>query len=283
MKIHQIRNATLLVEYEDIRLLVDPMLANKHALPPLRFFKMRGRNPSVPLPENADLLLNSATHCLITHCQKGHFDHLDGAAKKWLIARGLPVFCTPRDAPFLQKEGLNVRPLQRNDHVAQPFLGGTIQTTPCIHGHGLIGRFMEHGVGYFIAMPSEPTLFLTGDTLLTDNVRKIAQTQSPDVIVAPAGGARFDLGDEIIMNADDICSLAQLTKGTVIANHLEAISHCPVSRNDILVAARAAELVGRIIAPRDGEAVIFEKHITGEDLKLHHHSSIAQRSAISSS
>jgi hypothetical protein len=119
---------------------------------------------------------------------------------------------------------------------------------------------MEHGVGYFITMPSEPTLFLTGDTLLTDNVRKIAQTQSPDVIVAPAGGARFDLGGEIIMNADDICSLAQLTKGTVIANHLEAISHCPVSRHDILAVARAAELVGRIIAPRDGEAVIFEKH-----------------------
>lgn len=257
MKIHQIRNATLLIEFGNIRLLVDPMLAEKHTLPPLRLLKMRGRNPAVSLPASADDLLDSATHCLITHCQRGHFDHLDGAAKKWLIERDLPVFCTPRDASFLSQEGLNICPLQRNDMTSQPFLTGTIQTTSCVHGRGLIGRFMEHGVGYVITMPHEPKLYLTGDTILTQDVRNVVQSLSPDVIVAPAGGARFDIGREIIMNADDMCELARLTRGTVIANHLEAISHCPVSRSDVIAAARASGLHDRILAPNDGAALAF--------------------------
>ena len=62
------------------------------------------------------------------------------------------------------------------------------------------------------------------------------------------------------MNAEDVCALGQLTKGTVIANHLEAISHCPVSRSDILAVAQAAGLGDRIIAPIDGEMLIFENH-----------------------
>ena len=36
MKIHQLRNATLVLEYRQARVLVDPMLAPRGALPPLR-------------------------------------------------------------------------------------------------------------------------------------------------------------------------------------------------------------------------------------------------------
>src|SRR3712207_1589867 len=81
MKITQLRNATAVVDIGPYRILVDPMLAPKGALPPLKLFDRRERNPVVDLPPVADALLASVTHCLITHCQKGHFDHLDRAGK----------------------------------------------------------------------------------------------------------------------------------------------------------------------------------------------------------
>ena len=79
MHITHIRNATIIVHFGDRHILVDPMLAPKSALPPLRFFDgKRQRNPIVDLPAQAAAALEQVTHCLITHCLKGHFDHLDG-------------------------------------------------------------------------------------------------------------------------------------------------------------------------------------------------------------
>lgn len=68
MKITQLRNATVVLEIGAYRILVDPMLAPKDALPPLKFLGQRQRNPLVDLPVVADALLESVTHCLITHC-----------------------------------------------------------------------------------------------------------------------------------------------------------------------------------------------------------------------
>ncbi|MEL7256959.1 MAG: MBL fold metallo-hydrolase [Pseudomonadota bacterium] len=252
MKIHQVRNATILVDYGNVRLLVDPMLMDKHTLPPLRLFRYRKRNPAVGLPKNAAETLSRATHCLITHFQKGHFDHLDKAAVKWLRGQSLPVFCVPRDADLLAKKGLRVMPLERIYSEPQRFHNGTIQLTPCRHGRGFAGMFMEHGVGYFIRMPGEPSLLVTGDTILTPELRAFVKTHEPDVVVAPAGGARFDIGGEIIMNARDMVELAKLTPGTIIANHMGAIGHCPVTRSDVTQLARQTGLQDRIFAPADG-------------------------------
>lgn len=257
MKIIQIRNATILVDFGDTRILVDPMLGPRKAYPPLRLFKYRGRNPSVDLPEGAAESLQTATHCMVTHFQRGHFDHLDSAGERWIKARDLPVFCTPRDAKALGQKGISTLPLRRDTRDAQSFLNGQVRTTKCRHGDGFIGWFMEHGVGYFIEMPGEPSLLLTGDTILTQELKEFVEGHSPDVIVAPAGGARFDLGRDIIMDDQDMVALARLTTGTIVANHLGAISHCPVSREQVAQTARQAGLAGRIVAPTDGQELHF--------------------------
>ena len=135
---------------------VDPMLAPKGAMPPLRLLGQRERNPLIDLPPVTDSLLETVTHCLITHCQKGHFDHLDRVGKHWLRSRKIPVICTPHDAKHLRQRGLNVSPLAENHHDPQPFLGGRIRTMACKHGKGMVGLLMEHGVGYLIEMPGSP-------------------------------------------------------------------------------------------------------------------------------
>ncbi|HEY8608199.1 MAG TPA: MBL fold metallo-hydrolase [Noviherbaspirillum sp.] len=257
MKITQLRNATAIIDVGDHRILVDPMLAPKRALPPLRMFGRRERNPIVELPENSATLLAAVTDCLITHCQKGHFDHLDRAGKRWLRSHAIAVHCTPHDAAYLRQRGLNVVPLAADHQEPHPFLNGQIRTVPCVHGTGAVGLFMEHGVGYFMQFPGEPSLYVSGDTILTPAVRRFVEQHRPDVALVPAGGARFDLGHEIIMGVHDVIAFARACSGITLANHLEALSHCPVQRTALAAAAASAGLHGRLLVPADGETLEF--------------------------
>ena len=59
MHITQLRNATVVLDFESqgqpVRLLVDPMLAPRAALPSLRWLtRTRRRNPLVDLPSGSD-------------------------------------------------------------------------------------------------------------------------------------------------------------------------------------------------------------------------------------
>lgn len=255
MKITQLRNATILIATGEYRILVDPMLAGKGTIPALKYVtRTRRRNPLVDLPDNSDALLSTATHALITHCQKGHFDHLDRAGSKWLRERNIPVFCMPEDAEFLRNKGLMVQPLAPGQ---QPFLNGQLTPVPCTHGTGFIGSFMAHGHGYLLQFPNEPSLYLAGDTVLTEQIKDFIHTQQPDICLLPAGGARFDLGDEIIMGLEDVLAVCTISTGVIIANHLEALDHCPVTRQQLMASRNKHNLKERLLVPDDGETMVL--------------------------
>jgi L-ascorbate metabolism protein UlaG (beta-lactamase superfamily) len=258
MKITQIRNATVLVEAAGCRVLVDPMLAPQGALPSLKYLGgQRRRNPIVDLPADADALLAGGTHALITHCQKGHFDHLDRAGKRWLRERQLPVLCMPDDAAYLRERGLNVQPLAGEGTSAA--LGGRITPVPCLHGRGWVGKLMAHGHGYVIEWPNEPALYLAGDTVLTDEVLgTVRRLGAESVSVLPAGGAAMDLGSELIMDADQALRTAAAGRGRFVLNHLEALDHCPTRRADLRAEAQRRGLAARVQVPADGEALVFD-------------------------
>jgi L-ascorbate metabolism protein UlaG (beta-lactamase superfamily) len=256
MKITQLRNATIIVSYDGYRILVDPMLARQGTIPPFKWLTgQRRRNPIVELPAEAPMLLQAVTHVLITHCQRGHVDHLDRAGKRWLRERQVPVLCMPEDAGYLARRGLHVQPLQAAR--ATPFGTGRITPIPCLHGEGWIGRFMAHGHGYFIEQAREPSLYIAGDTVLTDEVRRCVAERRPDVSVVPAGGAAMDLGSELIMDSEQMLTLAALGCGVFIANHLEALDHCPVSRTAVRVESRRRGLGDRVLVPEDGQTMEF--------------------------
>lgn len=269
MKITTLRNATLLLEWEagsePVALLVDPMLAARGTLPRLRFAGGAGcRNPLIDLPLAATQLLERTTHALITHCQRGHFDHLDSAGRRFLRERATPVFCTPGDAPWLAQRGLASAAIPGAGR--QPFFGGHITSVPCVHGRGWIGRLMAHGVGWFLELPQEPSVYIAGDTLLTDEVARFLRDHRPDIAILPAGGARFDLGSEILMDARDVCAAARLTDGIVIANHLEALDHCPGTREGVRQLADAVGLGARVRAPEDGETGRYERPVAADGM-----------------
>ena len=259
MKITQIRNATIVIETNDKVILVDPMFAKKAAIPSLKYYtSSKRRNPLVDLPDNFNKLLKTITHCLITHCQKGHFDHLDKAATKWLRDNKIPVYCSQQDFKFLKQKGLKV--IELNPEKKQLFFNGEISLVPCLHGKGLIGKFMAHGYGYYIEFANEPSLYISGDTILTKTIEQFINSTQPNVIVIPAGGAKFDLGGEIIMGLEESIKVGSLAKGKIIANHLESLDHCPVSREQLLSAVAKKNWQKRFFIPEDGESLLFESN-----------------------
>lgn len=255
MKIQQIRNATVLLDFGDQKILVDPMLARKNSIPSLKWItSSRRRNPLVDLPIGTEEVLRTVTHVLITHCQKGHFDHLDRAAVKWIRQKNLPVLCSKEDEAYLLKLGFNVEALipDRENKVFQ----GTIRPIPCRHGQGFIGSLMAHGNGYIISLPGEPSVYVIGDSILTPEIEKGIEQHRPDVVIMPGGGARFDFGGDIIMGLEDVVPMSQIVRGPLIINHLEALDHCPVTREEIIELCRKNEM-RNVIVPRDGEVVSF--------------------------
>lgn len=255
MLIHHIRNATLLLSTGDKRIIVDPIFSPAGALPPFRWITPhRRRNPVVDLPPEAEELILRITHALITHCRKGHVDHLDRPAIEFLKEREIPVYCSEDDADYLKKRNLKVRSLRRK--IENPFLNdGVIKPVPCRHGRGWISHFMSNGVGYYIRLPGEPTLYITGDTVLTEEVRKTIIEYQPDWLVLAAGGARLDFGNSLLMSEEELYKSIKLSEGRVILNHLEALDHCPVTRSELLRFYTKKSLQQRVIIPEDGERI----------------------------
>jgi L-ascorbate metabolism protein UlaG (beta-lactamase superfamily) len=258
MKITQIRNATLILHWEERHVLVDPMLSPQGAMLPFRWVaRRRQRNPVVGLPAGAGPALDQITHGLITHCRRGHYDHLDRAGISLFRERGIPVFCSQRDAGHLRRRGIDARPLALDR--ASPFFTGTIHLVPCRHGRGWVGSLMEHGVGYVIDLPGEPKVYLSGDTVLTDAVRDAIRVHRPDLVIVHAGAAQLDVGQPILMAIEEVLDLVRLAPGRVIANHMEALDHCPVTREQLRAQAESEGLTETLLIPADGEVLVFPR------------------------
>lgn len=253
MKITQIRNATLIIEYKGHFIIVDPMLAKKASFPRFRLLNSKGRNPLVELPHSFEVLKDKIGYALITHCQKGHIDHLDNAGTNFLSQKLIPTFCNEKDDKFLSKRNLQTIPLKMEQE--NSFFDGTIEMVNAVHATGFMAHLMEHGVGYFIKLPGEKSLYIMGDTILTEEIRRFIKTKQPNIIVAPTGNARFDIGSEILLSENDIIELGQISQGTVIANHMDALDHCRISRENLFVILKRNRLEKKFLVPADGETI----------------------------
>lgn len=255
MRIHHIRNATMLIESGDKVILVDPMLSAKGKTgPPFTLFRHKPkRNPIVHLPEGAMAVIEKTTHCLITHL---HPDHLDKTAETFLKSKNIPVICSIRDAVALKKRRLNVvQPVEYWE--TSPFLGGTIEGVPARHGYGFVAKPMGNVMGYFIKLPNEKSVYLSSDTIYTDDVDKVLKAYNPDISVVASGSAQLDFFQPLLMRMDDIIRFVENAPHKVIANHLEAVNHCPTTRIELLETLKSKQLNDRVFIPDDGDMMEF--------------------------
>jgi L-ascorbate metabolism protein UlaG (beta-lactamase superfamily) len=240
VEVQLIRNATLVVQLGGTRLLVDPMLDPAGARPAIANTEPELPNPLVELPVATDDLL-AVDAVLVTHLHADHFD--DTAAR--LIADRLPVFCQPEDVEALRERAVT-RLTAVADAVAIAIGDVQVTRTGGHHGFGELGEALGPVSGYVLEA-AEETLYLAGDTVWCQEVDTVLRGLTPDVVVVNAGGARFIGSERIIMDLGDVRMVrAAAPEATVIAVHLEAINHCPITR------AQMRELDG-VRVPEDGE------------------------------
>lgn len=96
-----IRHATLIVEYSGHKLIVDPMLDDAEARPPIQNSPNPRNNPLVALPLPAAEVLEGVQAVLVTHT---HSDHWDAMAAE-LISKRLPLFGQPEDEAKFRSQG----------------------------------------------------------------------------------------------------------------------------------------------------------------------------------
>ena len=265
MKIHHLRNATFVIEAGKHHILIDPMLSDKGALPPFAYLRHPPRrNPLVALPDNAFEILGQVTLCLVTHSQKfgvkalQHTDHLDDAGASFLRAKKIPVATRAQDASYLKKSGLNVCQTL-SDWQTASILDGEITAIPARHGHCWIHQLMANGVGFYLELPGEPSIYISGDTVYTKDVERALEEFKPDIAVVAAGSASLDAGGPILMPLEEIVTFVQKAPHNVIANHLEALNHCPVTRLQLQRELGRSGLLSKVFIPRDGETLTIEK------------------------
>jgi L-ascorbate metabolism protein UlaG (beta-lactamase superfamily) len=235
VRITLVRNATLLLELAGKRIVVDPMLDDAGARPPIEGTPNPVPNPTVPLPFPAAKVVSGIDGVLVTH---RHRDHLDATAEE-LLPRDVPVFCQPQDEDALRGLGLDARPVA--DELEWD--GIRITRTPARHGSGRMAELLAPVSGFVL-----DDLYLAGDTVWYVGVEETIARHRPRVAVVNAGGAEFTEGGLIVMGVDDVREVVARVP-VVVAVHLEALNHCFLRRDDL-----REELPG-VLVPEDGETL----------------------------
>jgi L-ascorbate metabolism protein UlaG (beta-lactamase superfamily) len=246
MTLSLIRHATLVVELDRVRILIDPMLDDAGARAPIAGTPEPRPNPLVPLPANTDELLRDIDAIVVTHLHVDHFD--EGAAER--LDHSLPLLCQPADADSLSERGFSdVRPVESSVALA----GMVVHRTGGRHGHGELADKLGPVSGFVLEGPQR--VYVAGDTVWCDDVAQSLARYQPHVTVVNAGGARFLEGEPITMTAADVVETARAhPDGELVAVHMEAINHCLVTRADLRRALDEAGVDAWL--PSDGETIL---------------------------
>jgi len=249
--IRLIRHATLIVEINRMKILVDPMLSPKDGMDPVQNCGNDTRFPMVELPvskEELTQIINEVDAIVITHL---HRDHWDMAAQQ-LIGKSKTIFCQPNDSAKIMEQGFtNVQPI----NTVMEWQGLTINRTDGQHGTGEIGKKMGAVSGFVFSYKND-SIYVAGDTIWCGDVEKALLQFKPAVTILNAGGAKFLTGDPITMTAADIIKVYDALPATkIIAVHMDTVNHCFIRRTDLSKALAERRLDTKILIPKDGELI----------------------------
>jgi len=249
MKIHLIRNATIIVEYVGKKFLIDPMLAEKGTYPPFPNAPRQDQNnPLVCLPTSIDNIIQNIDAVIVTHL---HIDHWDDAAKK-VLPKDIKMFVqNEKDAAEIQSNNFqNVEVLQEDT----VFENIQLIKTKGEHGRGEILKRTGQVCGVVLKHHAERTLYIAGDTVWYEAVKRVIDTHTPDIIVVNAGDNQFFEGGSLVMGKDDVYEMCNAAPdGKIISAHMEAVNHWTLSREDLKRFINEKGIMSNVLVPDDGE------------------------------
>ena len=244
-----VRNATLLIEYDGKKILVDPMLSPKGAIESWAGIQT---NPTVDLTLPINEIVKDVDLVLVTHV---HADHFDEAASK-ILNKSIELINQPADKAFFEKEGFsNATSLDNN------VLWNDISITriEAQHGTGEVLKMMGRTSGFVLKAKNQPTVYIVGDAIWTEDIKKTIKKFNPDYIVVNSGGALIQGYENtpIIMDeAQTMALISESGKAKVIAVHMDALDHCRTTRISLSQKAIESNIgADKLIIPQDGEVI----------------------------
>ena len=250
MKIQQIRNATVKIEYGGTTFLVDPMLGKKGSFAPFPLSNDRRKNPLYDLPCSIDEIISGVDAVIITHL---HTDHVDETAFE-VLPKQLKIFVQNKaDQKVFHSKGF--ADVEILNELTQ-YRGITLSKTRCQHGKIPMLLFAGHVCGVVFSCTNEKTLYLTGDTIWYKRVQETIKKHNPDVILLNAGGNKFGVFRPVIMHQPDVLQVhLACPNATLIASHMEGVNHNTVTRTALRQFAVENGFSDKLFIPADGETI----------------------------
>ena len=254
MNITHVRNATLIVEYADKKILVDPMLAEKGTYPPFPdSIRQDMYNPLIELPMPVDNVIKDIDAVILTHL---HLDHYDDVAKN-LLSKNIKMFVqNEADAEVVRQDGFeNVEVLQEDT----VFEGIELIKTKGEHGRGdQVHDIAGLVCGVMFKHSSEKTLYIAGDTVWYEEVKKSTNNHNPEVIVVNGGDNENLTIGSLVMGKEDIYAVHKSAPNAkIISVHMEAANHWTLSREALIQFSKEKEISSNVFVPEDGESYSF--------------------------
>ncbi|KAL7696575.1 Beta-lactamase superfamily domain/Metallo-beta-lactamase superfamily [Lotmaria passim] len=254
-----IRNATTIFEYGGKKFLIDPMLAKKGAYPGFEHSaNSHLRNPLVELPMRVEDILKGVEAVILTHT---HLDHWDEAAVQAIPKSLLFYTQNASDAALLKSQGFTNVQVMGDDGTD---LGNsiTLHKAACQHGPDdlyavpPLAEALGQVAGLVFQRPGGKTVYFVADTIWFRGVEDAMKKYKPDFVVLNTGKAKMDGFAPIIMEEEDVVrTLAIVPNAVVVAQHMDAINHCLLSRKQMREFVEAKGVSSHVVIPADGELV----------------------------
>ena len=232
VRITHIGGPTVLIEVAGWRLLTDPTFD-----PPGRRYSFGWGTASRKLtgPAITASELPPLDAVLLSHDHHG--DNLDSAGRALLPSAGT-VVTTVAGARRLGGGARGLEPWEaaRLNAAGKPSI--EITATPCRHGPPLSRPLAGHVIGFALRWEGQEhgVLWISGDTVLYEGVRQVADRIEVDTAVLHLGGVRFPVTGPLrysmtAREAIELCSL--IRPRTVIPVHYEGWKHFQESAETI--------------------------------------------------
>lgn len=254
MKIRQIRNATLLIDYAGKRILTDPWFSPKGAIPGFDGTpNSHLRNPTVDLPVPVDELID-VDAVILTHVHPDHWCEVAAAA----LPKDVPFFVQHfGDRETIKAAGFtDVRVLTGNPQ----FDGIKIIKTGGQHGSDAVVQdvydLLGEVCGVILKHSAEKSLYLAGDTVYNAYVEGNLAVFKPEVVVLNCCDAQVTGYGSIIMSKENVREVClQAPSATIVASHMEAVNHATLTRAELRQYLADNALTDRVQIPADGETL----------------------------
>jgi L-ascorbate metabolism protein UlaG (beta-lactamase superfamily) len=232
VRITHIGGPTALIEFDGWRLLTDPTFDS-----PGRSYHFGWGTGSRKLagPAIAASELGQIDAVLLSHDH--HDDNLDPAGRALLPAAGV-VVTTASGAKRLDGSAHGLEPWHttRLEAPGRPTI--EITATPCRHGPPLSHPLIGDVIGFALRWDGHEhgALWISGDTVLYDGVRQVADRLNVDTALLHLGGVRFPVTGPVryTMTAREAVELCRLIRPRVaIPIHYEGWKHFRQGREAI--------------------------------------------------